>query len=156
MRLPEFIRHWLLGHARRITCERSPDSIIPCAEGDYLLRWYILPPNRFLSVYVHLILASDDDRAMHDHRSATLSLILEGGYDELVPTNGDPFWPKLHIRQPGDVVFRLPGDLHRLQVPKNGYALTLFVTGPTVREWGFRTPVGWVRHEEYFQIFGQR
>lgn len=155
MKLPEFIRKWLCRRAQRITCERSPDYTIPCATGDYLLRWYIVR-NHYLSIYVHLILASDDDRAMHDHRSATLSIILDGGYDELVPTNGDPFWPRLRIRRPGDFVFRLPRDLHRLQVPNSGYALTLFVTGPTVRKWGFQTPGGWLYHKDYFRIFGQR
>lgn len=156
MKLPEFIRRWLEQYALRVTRERPSDFIISCPTGDYLLRWHIVPPNRLLSIYVHLILASDDDRAMHDHRSATLSLVLSGSYDELVPTRGDPFWPRLRQRNPGDVIVRGPKALHRLQIPLGGYALTIFVTGPTVREWGFHTPGGWLPHKDYFRIFGQR
>ena len=33
---------------------------------------------------------------------------------------------------------------HRLEVIPGGRAVSLFITGPTVREWGFHCPKGWV------------
>ncbi len=42
---------------------RKPDFIIGGPENPYLLRWYLIPQNRFFNVYLHKILRSDDDRA---------------------------------------------------------------------------------------------
>lgn len=46
---------------------------IPCDftigghERPYLLRWFIIPRNRFFNIYLHKFLRSDDDRALLDH-----------------------------------------------------------------------------------------
>ena len=47
---------------------REPDFVIKTPEGaPYLLRWHVVPRNRWLNVYHHLFLASDPGRAPHDH-----------------------------------------------------------------------------------------
>lgn len=119
---------------------REPDFII----GDnYLRRWWVIPRNDFCNIYLHEILRSDDDRALHDHPWANSSWVIDGGYIEHVP-NG----PSLH-RTAGDFVTREATALHRLELPEGGRAVSLFITGPKVREWGFACPQGW-RHWKDF------
>lgn len=60
----------------------NPDRII----GDhYLERYYVIPRNRWFSVYLHKFLGSDDDRACHDHPWASVSFLLAGRLIELTP-----------------------------------------------------------------------
>lgn len=47
---------------------REPDFVIG---DDYLRRWYVVPRNPFCNVYLHHILHSDDDRALHDQPTET-------------------------------------------------------------------------------------
>lgn len=122
---------------------RDPDVVIG---GDYLFRWWVVR-SRWLSVYVHVIARDDDPRALHDHRSWTLSWILGGGYLEHTRHC-------VQLRSEGDVILRSPRLLHRLALPQGGQATTLFITGPHVREWGFATESGWKRHDEYLATFG--
>jgi hypothetical protein len=153
MKLPAFLRDRLCRWALRIIATRPPDFVIGEWLDPYLERWHVIQPNRFLSLYIHRIRKSDDNRALHDHRSATLSVILRGFYDELTPTSGDMDWLTINRRRAGDVVLRRPSALHRLEVGEAS-AVTLFVTGPTVRTWGFQTPGGWLPYTDYFRIFG--
>lgn len=114
---------------------RRPDVIIG---DDYLRRWWIAPRNRGTNVYLHEILRSDDERAMHDHPWQWTSFIIEGGYIEHTPDGR-------FERKAGDIVVKQATDLHRLVIPEGGRAVTLFTTGPIIREWGFACPQGW-RH----------
>ena len=59
----KFIRAAILNWAKA----RKPDFIIGGHDAPYLLRWWLIPRNRFFNVYVHQFLRSDDDRALHDH-----------------------------------------------------------------------------------------
>lgn len=112
---------------------RGPDFVI----GDnYLRRWWVVPRNPFMNVYLHEILKSDDDRAPHDHPWANTSLLIEGSYLEVTPVG-------TYERVAGDVVTRKATDSHRLEIPQGGRAVSLFVTGPKIREWGFHCPQGW-------------
>lgn len=116
--------------------QREPDFII----GDnYLRRWWVIPRNEQFNVYLHEILRSDDDRALHDHPWANSSWVLDGAYIEHLPCGGKV------TRRAGDFVTRDAEALHRLEIPEGGRALSLFITGPKVREWGFACPQGW-RH----------
>jgi hypothetical protein len=114
---------------------RSPDFVI----GDnYLRRWWLVPRNPLCNVYLHEITKSDDDRALHDHPWANRSLIIAGSFIEITP-DGE------FVRNAGDVVEREAEALHRLVVEDGKRVLSLFMTGPAVREWGFACPQGW-RH----------
>ena len=119
--------------------QREPDFII----GDsYLRRWWIIPRNEGCNVYLHEILHSDDDRAMHDHPWVNTSMVIDGGYIEHTPEG-------VFERKAGDVVTREATAMHRLEIPDNGRAVSLFITGPKVREWGFDCPNGWRLWSEF-------
>lgn len=120
---------------------REPDFVIGDPADPYLRRWWVVPRNRWFNIYLHEIIKSDDDRALHDHPWWNLSLILRGSYIEITPRGR-------FVRMPWRPVFRRPEALHRLDV-RIGPVWTLFVTGPRVREWGFACPQGWVHWQAF-------
>jgi hypothetical protein len=126
---------------------RAPDFVIGGAERPYLRRWWLLPRNPVLNVYLHQFLRSDDDRALHSHPWLfNVSWLLRGGYVEHTPGG-------MHKRMAGAVKFRWGSAWHRVQLLRaaiaSGYTgtprpfgpelpcWTLFITGPRVRSWGF-------------------
>ena len=113
-----------------MTITRKPDFIIGDPDDPYLLRWWIIPRNRFFNIYLHKFLKSDDDRALHDHPWWSLSIALKGCAIEQLQ-NATPRF----IKQ-GQVVFRQAIHQHRMIVNKQPF-WTLFITGPVIREWGF-------------------
>jgi hypothetical protein len=116
---------------------RRPDYLIGPKGDPYLERWWVIPRNRWLNVYLHHFRHSDDDRALHDHPYASASFILKGSYVE--HTFDGEF-----TRFAGSVTFRSATVAHRIEL-RAGNCWTLFVTGPRIREWGFWCPKGW-RH----------
>lgn len=114
---------------------RHADFIIGKEDSPYLLRWWIIPRNRWFNIYLHKIVRSDDDRALHDHPWWNCSIILKGGYQEVMPS-------KIRWRAPGSITFRPAKAAHRLIL--HGHCCwSLFITGPKFREWGFHCPNGW-------------
>ena len=111
--------------------------------SDYLVRRYLVPRNRFLNIYHHKFLGSDDDRALHDHPWYSLSLVLSG---ELIEHKADG--SARQIRR-GKFTFRKPQFQHRIELPAGGSASTLFITGPVLRTWGFICPNGWTSWRDY-------
>lgn len=126
---------------------RKPDLTIGSEENPYLRRWYVIPSNRFFNIYLHEFLRSDDDRALHDHPWWNLSIVLSGGYIEIVPDRKNPKGTDNKIRLPGSIVFRPAKARHRIVVYKPAW--TLFLTGPRFREWGFHCPQGWVHWKKF-------
>lgn len=125
--------------AEGIMASRPPDFVIG---DDYLRRWWVLPRNEYCNVYLHDIRKSDDDRAFHDHPWANTSVLLLGGYVEHTPEGS-------FLRNAGDVVAREAKALHRLEVIPGERAISLFMTGPKVREWGFACDHGWVHWQDF-------
>lgn len=124
-----------------------PDVVIGGAERPYMLRWWVLPRNRFLNVYLHHFLRSDDDLALHDHPWANCSVLLRGEYTEHTIAAGGIEHRRL-LRAPG-LRARLSGRLaHRIELHA-GPCWTLFITGPRYREWGFHCPAGWVHWKKF-------
>jgi quercetin dioxygenase-like cupin family protein len=107
-------------------------------EPAYLKRWWVIPRNEQQNVYLHLILRDDEDRALHDHPWENTSYVISGSYREITPEG-------TFLRQPGDLIHRPATALHRLELIDGAPAVSLFFTGPKVREWGFECPQGW-RH----------
>lgn len=62
--------------------KRPPDFIIGGEENPYMLRWWLIPRNRNMNVYLHKILRNDADIALHDHPWDNLSIVLKGQYLE--------------------------------------------------------------------------
>lgn len=117
---------------------RPPDFVITRGDGTvYLRRWFIIPRNGWFNIYLHQILASDDDRALHDHPWVNCSIVLAGRYIEVMPETA-------RVRRAGSVTFRRPTARHRLYLGDGETAWSLFLTGPKVRVWGFQCPNGWV------------
>ncbi|WP_018265528.1 hypothetical protein [Methylosinus sp. LW4] len=124
---------------------RAPDMIIGGDERPYLMRWFVIPRNRWLNLYLHLFLRSDDDRALHDHPWASCSLILDGYYLEHEIAAGGVHSRKR--RDAGALIFRSAKAAHRIEIEAPCW--TLFITGPKLRTWGFHCPGGWVHWRDF-------
>lgn len=145
------MRSILLRWAHRIM-RRPPDFTIGGAERPYMHRWFVIPRNRLFNIYLHRIVRSDDDRALHDHPWANCSLLLDGSYFEWLPRRhpykfGDAV--VLRRRGAGSLVFRRARSAHRLELAEGAAVISLFVTGPRVRVWGFFGPQGWVPWQQF-------
>jgi hypothetical protein len=140
---------------------RPADFVIGDPADPYMLRWWVIPRNRWFNIYLHKIRRPDDDRALHDHPWWNLSFVLKGGYTEVTPCSlcGDPNCaiPVRRWRGLGSLVLRRAAAAHRLELAEDTVwasafkvdkryrpAWTLFITGPRFREWGFWCRKGWV------------
>lgn len=113
---------------------RDPDLVIG---DDYLRRWWVIPRNPYRNIYLHYILHSDSDVALHDHPWENESVIIDGSYIEHTPEGQ-------FVRQAGETILRPATALHRLEIPEGGQpVISLFLSGPKVRDWGFACPEGW-------------
>lgn len=126
---------WLIDKVTK----RNPDFVIGGADEPYLYRWWVIPRNRVFNIYLHKFMRSDDDRALHDHPWANVSVLLKGRYVEHTIAAGG-----IHQRrelEEGDVRVRLTGKIaHRVELT-DGDCWSLFITGPVYREWGFHCPL---------------
>jgi hypothetical protein len=142
-------KHWL-----RKLLRGEPHFIIGEGDRPYLRRWFLIPRNPFLNVYLHHFLRSDDDRALHDHPWHFLSMVLKGRYIE--HREGRPETVRIE-RTAGSIAFRKAGTLHRVELDTEvlvgscwtmyryeAPCWTLVITGPKLRDWGFKCPRGWV------------
>ena len=170
---------------KRIATTRPPDFVVGAdnPDGAYLNRWFLSPwrrlqttlrhkaeatPTRINRVvahaagwlpnlYLHQFLRDDDDRALHDHPSWAVSLMLRGQYIEHTIAAGG-----IHQRQvisAGTLRFLPTRHTHRIELADrrraDGTTWTLFLFGPTVRDWGFHCPErGWV-HWKLFTAAGK-
>ncbi len=158
-----------------IRVRRAPDFVIGQADRPYLRRWWIIPRNRYFNIYLHQILRSDDDRALHDHPWWNVSIILKGGYFEHMPAKRGPFKQTMKWRGAGSIVLRRARAAHRLELNIEPCAYhggrnateeqavdcedynavpcwSLFITGPKIREWGFICPKGWRHWREFIGV----
>lgn len=136
----------------------NPDLVIAPDGYPYLYRWHLIPRNDFANAYFHIQVASDPERPLHDHPYDNQSVILSGGYVEVMREPAKlPRYPDHHAtiayeRRPGDVVHRHAEQAHRLILPPHvPYTMTLFTTGPRRRDWGFYAPGGWTSHEDIIE-----
>ncbi len=127
----------LLANAECII-QRDPNEII----GDrYLKRWHCFR-SPLASQYVHLYLGSDPTPWLHDHPWPSASLCLRGVLRENRARPGDD--PRTTIIRPGTLSLRSARLAHRLELV-SGPALTIFLAGPRIRQWGWHLDHGW-RH----------
>jgi hypothetical protein len=118
---------------KRLAASRPPDFVIGGADDPYMLRWWVIPRNRFFNIYLHKFLRSDDDRALHDHPWVNVSYLLAGTYVEHMIHAGGV---RTAIRyRAGDLRFRRSITAHCIEIEEPCWSL--FITGPVIREWGF-------------------
>lgn len=127
----------------------KPHFAIGGWENPYLLRWYLIPRNRWFNVYLHKFLRDDDDRALHDHPWWFVSIVIKGGYFEYVEG------ARSLVRSAPSIAYR-PAELrHRVRLFRDlatGKLIscwTLVITGRKSREWGFWCPQGFVPWHEF-------
>lgn len=132
----------------------------PDGSGPYLYRWHLHYDNGHGNVFFHVQAKSDPERPLHDHPWDNTSIILSGGYDELwqpYPATAHKEWREAMIATPmtnklraGQTWHRPAGWAHRLILPPDiPYTMTLFATGPKVKEWGFWYPDGWHHNKRH-------
>ncbi|MCP9276926.1 hypothetical protein [Mycolicibacterium arenosum] len=115
-----------------------PHQVVRNADGAYLHRWYLLPHNRFHNLYLHRFVQSDDDRALHDHPWAFVTVVLVGRYREVTECG-------VLERRPGAIARRRADHRHRVALLRDREGRerrcwTVVLTGPNVRTWGFWCP----------------
>lgn len=136
--------------------------LISVRRRPYLARWTILE-TPFFSIKLHFIFESDPDPELHDHPWWFVSLVLGGGYWEMF---ADPFessrvvvdsagQAKFSPVKPAkwrgwlSLAFRKAVTPHRVVLQPGGYAVTLLLTGPRTRNWGFLCRDGWKSWETF-------
>lgn len=146
------LTRFLLNAAVRLTHSRPADFVIGDPDNPYLLRWWWLPRNKIFNIYVHVFLRDDDDRALHDHPWASLSLLCRGTLLEVYQDPNRLYESTKHITV-GNWTYRSAKFAHRLVVPKQAYSpVTIFITGPRIREWGFHCKNGWKHWKDFCGI----
>lgn len=108
----------------------------------YLIRWFLIPRNKWLNLYLHKFCRDDDDRALHDHPWWFVSVMIRGSYKEHTE-NG------CVIRHSPSIAFRRATHRHKVELftDSNGNKIpcwTIVITGPRSRVWGFWCPKGFV------------
>jgi hypothetical protein len=133
--------------------DRRPVDFAVGKPGDwYLLRWWVIPRNPILNVYLHCFLRSDDDRALHDHPWPWCSILLRDSYIEHTIAQGG-----IHVREQRNapsIKASTAGRAHRVELLEGEFGpkpcWTLFITGPRIRAWGFHCPdKGWIPWEQF-------
>lgn len=141
------VRYTLLQWLARLLSGK-PHFIIGGEDQPYLKRWYLIPRNTFINVYLHQFLRSDDDRAKHDHPWWFVSFLIWGSYLEDLDRNGVQRWIG---RSAPSVALRRTTDRHIVYLFKSRPAWTIVITGRTVREWGFWCPKGFIEWKEFYK-----
>ncbi|WP_425105455.1 hypothetical protein [Ancylobacter sp.] len=152
LHLPARLRQRLLRAALAVMARRPADMLIGGAERPYMRRWWLFPRNRWFNIYLHDFQRDDDDRALHDHPWPSLSILLQGDlietYAPIPALAAEPAHQRTRHLTPGAIVWRGPRFAHRLALTWSPRAMaprpaiTLFIVGPRVREWGFWCPKG--------------
>lgn len=127
----------------------QPHQVIGDPDHPYLLRWYLIPPNRYCNIYRHRFVRSDEPTP-HSHPWHFLSIILRGSYFEELPGG------HRDRRRRGHIALRRATHRHRvvLATGPDGVeqpCVSLIITGPWIRPWGF-----WCDNERFipWQEFG--
>lgn len=114
------------------------------SQEPYLTRYYLFLKDRKwfpFNIFLHNFHKSDPDD-LHDHPWPFITIILKGGYWEHTPKG--KFW-----RGAGKINWAGSKALHRVELEPGVDTWTLFIPGPSVREWGFIDNGVWKRHDQY-------
>ena len=119
------------------------------ARGDkhsaYMTRYTLIETTRWQLLLHHF--HRSDAEEHHDHPFWFISLILWRGYIEETPAGKRRFYP-------GMILIRPAAWRHRVELVGERPAITLVLTGPKYRPWGFFTKDGWQFWKVYFRERG--
>jgi len=112
----------------------------------YLIR-YLLVQSNLMNIYIHRFLRSDHD-VPHDHPWDFLTYVVDGEYVEakFAGWKSEYKYPTMvhKARRKGSIAFRKATDIHKVKVQyhlpieeKEQAPLTICITGPRRRVWGF-------------------
>lgn len=148
-KLTKSLMAWCEKHGRvfEITGTAGPDDV-------YLIRYYVVR-SKWFNLFIHQFLRSDRDD-LHDHPWHFVTYLVKGAYTEnkwnektqQVDSVRRKNYPMLlGFSRPNvqnRLIYRKATDQHQVVVDndlkreqKDQASLTLCLTGPTVREWGF-------------------
>jgi hypothetical protein len=123
--------------------------------GEKYLTRYVLIRTRWFALYLHRLHAPDPDRDLHNHPWRATSLILWGGYTELVTHTRAPD-PETRLTLAERM--HLTGDLNRIRtsayhriVKVEPNTWTLVFAGRRFRRWGFLENGVHVDSDEYLR-----
>lgn len=121
------------------------------AASDPLLVRYILFRCAAFGIFIHHLMRSDHDRALHDHPWPFISIVLKGGYLEVhdQTIDGSTF---IQYHGRGSVLVRPAEWRHRFMLESPAWALV--IVGRRARPWGFFTPGGWCWWRKYDDSLG--
>lgn len=139
--IPPFALVALQAFAERHVCTVPPAFVVG-SPTPLLSRW-VLHNLKGLQARLHVFHRSDDDRAKHDHPWESLSITLRDGAVDVAHDGTRT------VMEPGMMIYRSADFAHWIEVDDGALPMTLFLTGPKVREWGFHCPHGW-RHWRQF------
>jgi hypothetical protein len=157
VQLPKFVMRRIQLWCDHMMITREPDFYIGGQEDPYMIRWWVIPRNRWFNLYMHKVLKSDRDEALHDHPWINMSLLVRGSYDEITIANGGV--QHSSPLKEGHLRLRGPSAAHRLVVDETGEAepvITLFFTGPVWRHWGFHCRNGWRHWKDFIGFRDQK
>jgi hypothetical protein len=139
----------------------------------YMQRYWLLKPNDLkeagekprrwfarIGIRLHHILRSDLDDCFHDHPFASISIVLRGGYWEVMPLDPDqpsdldPWCRRMVWRGPGAIVLRRAKDRHLLLLETGRTCWSIFIMGKKKKttSWGFYPLSGFIHHKKYLGI----
>lgn len=96
----------------------------------------------WFGIWIHKMLRSDHDRALHDHPFSFISFILKGGYSEVTDIG-------ILDHTPGDVLVRPAEWRHRVVLEPGKFSWNLLLVGRRRRLWGFWPNNIWCWHRKY-------
>lgn len=134
----------IIGHNAR--SRKATNHAVPVVRP-FLRRWLVIPKNRLFNIYYHNFIRDDEDRALHDHPWANLSIVVRGRYiDHTIDAGGVH---KREVVKAGQWKFRTAKQAHRVELVDGEPSWSLFLTGPITNTWGFHCPPGWITHREF-------
>lgn len=142
--------------------KRTPFVHLYHADGSpYMMRYWLLGRDGeknswWPAIRLHHICTKDNDRHLHDHPWAFISVVLRGKYIEQRPVDisptgfvGEHEYTYSTVRREGSVAFRWWTDRHYIRYVTPGGVWTLFVRFKRMHGWGFQTARGKIYHRDY-------
>lgn len=144
---------------------RKPDVLVGGPIRPFSLRWYIFEsrvdrrlrqglPIRLIdrlldfNICIHKFLRPDPP-GLHDHPWWNISIVLSGFLEEEYSFGYlTEFLSHKTTLKRGMIIFRCAKDAHRLTPIGRTDPITLFITGPTRRDWGYWRRGKWISHRD--------